>query len=110
MTMRRENTERQAGLWIDAAVVSGPRHVFYDKLNQLLASVDFDRRVEDLCEKYYRQGGRPSIPPGRYFRMLLVGYFVQLLTDVRRETSTRSGASAGGSRTRCRCSGLSGWT
>ena len=75
MTMRRENTQRQAGLWIEAAAVSGPRHVFYDKLNQLLASVDFDRRVEDLCEKYYHEGGRPSIPPGRYFRMLLVGYF-----------------------------------
>ena len=64
MTMRRETAERQSGLWIEAAAVSGPRHVFYDKLNQLLASVDFDRRVEDLCEKYYREGGRSSIPAG----------------------------------------------
>ena len=55
--------------------MSGPRHIFYDRLNELLASIDFDRRVEDLCEKFYTDFGRPSIPPGRYFRMLFVGYF-----------------------------------
>src|SRR5262249_38279060 len=31
---------------------------------------------EDLCRPYYADGvGRPGIPPGTYFRMLLVGYF-----------------------------------
>ena len=54
-----------------------PGHVFYRKLNQLLAEGGFDRWIEGLCEPYYaRRGkGRPSVPPGVYFRMLLVGYF-----------------------------------
>jgi transposase len=51
-------------------------HVFYRKLNRLFADADFDRFVENLCEPYYHDSlGRPSIPPGVYFRMLLVGYF-----------------------------------
>ena len=50
-------------------------HPFYRKLNKVLAESGFDRLVEDLCEPYYAKGGRPSVPPGVYFRMLLVGYF-----------------------------------
>ena len=51
-------------------------HVFYTKLNELLAEAGFDRWIEELCESYYSDGkGRPGVPPGVYFRMLLVGYF-----------------------------------
>ena len=51
-------------------------HPFYRKLNELLTEARFDREVEALCEPYYAERkGRPSIPPGVYFRMLLVGYF-----------------------------------
>jgi transposase len=52
--------------------------VFYRQLNQLLAEAQFDRFVEKLCAPHYQRSGtpgRPSIPPGVYFRMLLVGYF-----------------------------------
>jgi transposase len=53
-----------------------PGHVFYRKLNQLLAEADFDRIVEEGCREHYADAvGRPGIPPGIYFRMLLVGYF-----------------------------------
>jgi transposase len=53
-----------------------PGHVFYQKLNCLLAEAGFDPWVEKLCEPHYADGrGRPGIPPGTYFRMLLVGYF-----------------------------------
>ena len=53
-----------------------PGHIFYVKLNQLLADADFDRWVEALCEPHYAaRKGRPSVPPGTYFRMLFVGYF-----------------------------------
>jgi transposase len=53
-----------------------PGHVFYEKLNRLLAEADFDRQCEDLCAPYYADAvGRPSIPPGVYCRMLFVGYF-----------------------------------
>ncbi len=53
-------------------------HPFYRKLNQLLAAAEFDRWIEDRCQRYYVEEdkrGQPSIPPGIYFRMLLVGYF-----------------------------------
>jgi len=55
---------------------SSPGHAFYDRLQTILKKYGFDRYVQDLCEPYYASGkGRPSIPPGRYFRMHLVGFF-----------------------------------
>jgi hypothetical protein len=61
-------------LGAQAAAVAG--HVVYDKLNGLLREAGFDWHVEAVCEPYYAKGkGRPSVPPGVYFRMLLVGYF-----------------------------------
>ena len=53
-------------------------HPFYEKLNGLLDEAGFDRWLEKRCVQYYAQEeprGQPSIPPGVYFRMLLVGYF-----------------------------------
>lgn len=77
MSMGRRSTEQQAELWIPTADLPlSPGHVFYDKLNALLAEARFDHYVEDLCQAHYADGiGRESIPPGIYFRMLLVGYF-----------------------------------
>ena len=76
MALGRRTTERQQELWIPTQnLPQAPRHVFYETLNRLLAEADFDCRVEDLCEPCYAQGGRPSIPPGVFFRMLLIGYF-----------------------------------
>ncbi|OLN30415.1 Transposase [Desulfovibrio sp. DV] len=48
---------------------------FYDRLQQILRKADFDAFAEKLCKPFYSDKGRPSIPPGRYFRMHLVGYF-----------------------------------
>ena len=46
------------------------------KLSAVLDAHDFDRFVEDLCSGFYAPVmGRPSLPPGRYFRLLLIGYF-----------------------------------
>jgi transposase len=72
---RREG--KQPEMWIAAGELPrSPGHVFYEKLNRLLAEADFDRRCEDLCAPYYAEDvGRRSIPPGVYFRMLFVGYF-----------------------------------
>jgi transposase len=77
MSMGRRPEQRQADLWIATTdLAQAPGHVFYDKLNQLLAVADFDRFVESLCQPHYAAGvGRESIPPGTYFRMLFVGYF-----------------------------------
>jgi transposase len=77
MALGRHKDERQPELWI--ATEQLPRsegHVFYRKLNLLLREAGFDPFVETLCEPYYHANhGRPGIPPGVYFRMLLVGYF-----------------------------------
>jgi transposase len=67
---------KQDEMFIPAAQVkTGPGHPFYAKLNQVLAEAGFDGFVEKLCAPYYKEGGRPGIPPGVYFRMVLIGYF-----------------------------------
>jgi transposase len=64
------------------AVDLAPRHAFYDWCNTVLAEAEFDETVEMLCQPYYKEGvGRPSIPPGRYFRMLFVGQFEGLESE-----------------------------
>ncbi len=77
MSLGRKPQERQQQFWIETdSLPDVPRHVFYDKLNALLAEGDFDRWIEETCEPYYAQKmGRPGIPPGIYFRMLFIGYF-----------------------------------
>src|SRR6266851_7954836 len=76
MALGRRNEERQSEFWVATQQLPvSPGHVFYEKLNGLLAEAGFDEWVETLCEPYYAKGGRNSIPPGVYFRMLMVGYF-----------------------------------
>jgi hypothetical protein len=77
MALRKRETERQADVLLLAAQLPrSPGHVFYRKLNRLLAEAGFDPWVEKRGEPNYAGGrGRPGIPPGTYFRMLLVGYF-----------------------------------
>lgn len=68
--------EKQAELFIPATqIAKGSGHPFYSKLNDVLAQSRFDALVEELCEPFYKDGGRPGIPPGVYFRMLFIGYF-----------------------------------
>jgi transposase len=80
MAMGRRNVEHQQELWIATSeVVRAARHVFYGRLNELLAEAGFDAFVEELCQPYYADGeGRPGIPPGVYFRMLFIGYFEEI--------------------------------
>src|ERR1035437_8952788 len=77
MAMGKRKREQQKELWIALGEVAKvPSHPFYCKLNELLAEHGFDAFVEGLCQKFYAEVmGRPSIPPGVYFRMLLLGYF-----------------------------------
>jgi transposase len=67
----------QSSLWVATSdLPASPGHPFYARLNALLEAHDFDRFVEDLCRRFYAPVmGRPSLTPGRYFRLLLVGYF-----------------------------------
>ena len=46
------------------------------RLNRVLDDAGFDTFVEAQCAQFYADGiGRPSLAPGRYFRLLLLGYF-----------------------------------
>ena len=79
MGMGRRQQDRQQEFWVATdALASVPQHIFYDKLNRLLDEAGFDEFVEELCEPFYSKIGRDSIPPGRYFRMLFVGYFEEI--------------------------------
>lgn len=77
MAMGRRHRAKQESLFIPTAKLArSASHDFYERLNAVLAAAGFDDYVEPLCAPYYVEGkGRPSIPPGTYFRMLLVGFF-----------------------------------
>ena len=76
MAMRRE-----AGVQGDLVVTwaempRSPGHAFYDRLQKLLSDAGFDAFVETTCKPFYApRMGAPSLPPGRYFRMHMIGYF-----------------------------------
>ena len=76
MAMGTRESE-QSSLWIATSELpKSPGHPFYARLNALLDAHDFDRFVEGLCRRFYAPVmGRPSLAPGRYVRLLLVGYF-----------------------------------
>ena len=57
-------------------LAKGPAHPFYDRVNELLEAERFDEFAEKECAKFYAENnGRPSLTPGIYFRLLLLGYF-----------------------------------
>jgi transposase len=74
---KRRRRPKQASMWV--ATQDLPRsaaHPFYTRLNETLDTADFDGYVEALCQRFYAdEVGRPGLAPGRYFRMLLLGYF-----------------------------------
>src|SRR5215218_9519889 len=74
---KRRRRPKQTSMWV--ATQDLPRtaaHPFYTRLNQILDQADFDGYVEALCQRFYAdEVGHPGLPPGRYFRLLLIGYF-----------------------------------
>jgi transposase len=76
MAMGTRQTE-QPSLWIATAELpKSPGHPFYARLNDLLDAADFDQFAEGQGAQFYAAVmGRPSLEPGRYFRLLLLGYF-----------------------------------
>jgi len=80
MSMGRRKQERQSEFWVIAqSLPRSPGHPFYEQLNQVLNAAGFDGFCEEICRQFYAEKmGRPSIPPGVYFRMLMVGYFEKI--------------------------------
>ena len=64
-------------MWVSTAdLPKSAGHPFYERLNRVLEDAGFDAFVEAQCASFYADGiGRPSLAPGRYFRLLLLGYF-----------------------------------
>lgn len=77
MAMGKRKRHRQQPLWIEAGrLAKGPSHPFYSRLNEILAKQGFDEFAEAACKQFYAERmGRPSLAPGVYFRLLLIGYF-----------------------------------
>jgi transposase len=73
----RKDQEQQEEMWIpQTSLAKGASHPFYQRLNQLLEESRFDGFVEGRCRRFYvERRGRPSLAPGVYFRLLLIGYF-----------------------------------
>jgi transposase len=73
----RRRRQRQERLWISHnELAQGPAHPFYQRVNELLETKQFDEFAEKECARFYAENnGRPSVTPGIYFRLLLVGYF-----------------------------------
>ena len=81
MAIGRRKPEQQK-MWVNQhQLPKGQGHPFYARLNDLLAKDEFDSWAEDLCAPSFASKGRPSIPPGVYFRMLFIGYLEGFASD-----------------------------
>ncbi len=69
--------KRQRGLWVaTSSLAKSPGHPFYERLSRLLDEGGFDTFAEEQCAQFYApKMGRPSLVPGVYFRLHLIGYF-----------------------------------
>ena len=74
---KRRRRAQQASMWIPTSdLPRSAAHPFYARLNRLFDDAGFDAFVEAQCARFYADGvGRPRLAPGRYFRLLLLGYF-----------------------------------
>src|SRR5216117_744557 len=77
MAMAKRTRDRQPTMWVPVTdLPTAASHPFYRRLNQLLREHGFDDFVEAQCAGFYADTmGRPGLPPGMYFRLLLIGYF-----------------------------------
>ena len=75
MAMGHRDDEQETLFVTHANLRMSGGHPFYEAVEKVLRARGFDGFVEGLCEQFYKTGGRPSIPPGVYFRCLFVGLF-----------------------------------
>src|SRR6266567_1087325 len=72
----RKMRERQEDLWYGGELPTAPGHPFYQRLNEVLDNAKFDPFCETNCANFYHTKlGRPSLPPGLYFRTMMIGFF-----------------------------------
>lgn len=74
--------EKQEELYYASEQAEAPGHPFYLKLNAVLSGAKFDAFCEEQCPRFYHAKlGRPSMPPGVYFRLLLIGFFEGIASE-----------------------------
>jgi transposase len=79
MSMGKTRPRAAAEMWVATAnFPTAASRPFYTRLNQRLAEHYFDDFVEGQWQPFYAEiMGRPGPPTGMYFRLLLIGYFIQ---------------------------------
>ncbi len=80
---KRKRKLRQQSMWIATRdLPQSASHPFYWQLNRILEQNGFDDYVENLCSAFYAPTmGRPSLAPGRYFRLLILGFFEEIESE-----------------------------
>lgn len=74
--------EKQEALFYASEQAEAPGHPFYQKLNTVLSAAQFDGFCEEHCRRFYHTKlGRPSMAPGVYFRLLLIGFFEGIASE-----------------------------
>ena len=78
--MGKKAAARQpSAMWVTTAdLLTNAGHPFFARPNRVLEEAGLDAFVEGLCAA---RMGRPSLRPGRYFRLLLIGYFEGLSSE-----------------------------
>jgi transposase len=76
MAMGKRKAKQEALFFSAQEIPKAASHPFYARVNEILERNKVDKRLEHLCKRFYKPVmGRPSMAPGVYFRMLLLGYF-----------------------------------
>ena len=82
MAMGRRRKGRQRELFVAASEIRALGNPFYRALNRLLDRNGFDEFAEEACREFYAEKrGRPGIPPGVYFRMVMAGYLEGIASE-----------------------------
>lgn len=80
---KRKRKLCQQSMWIATQdLPKNVSHPFYAALNGMLDKNGFDEYVEGECAAFYATTmGRPSLAPGRYFRLLMLGFFEEIESE-----------------------------
>src|ERR1700680_5344555 len=72
----KQTRQKQEELFYARERAKAREHPFYEQLNGVLDDAGFDKFCEEQCRDFYHTKlGRPSLAPGVYFRLLLIGFF-----------------------------------
>ena len=92
---KRRRQAKQASMRVAIRTCRAVPHIpLYTRLSQILDNTDFDGYVESLCQRLYADEiGRPGLPPGRYFRLLLIGWRAETRHQLGRCTAANASRS-----------------